>query len=94
MSNKDKLNLDTALRALDADRVAKNLPILSVLIVDDKIKNWPCPIFWESVYKYKLALPDESEQQTVDRLRKMAYDHAKAKVEAEAARKGDSHVGR
>jgi hypothetical protein len=64
--------MDQLLREIDADSIAAHEPILSALVLDDDTHQ-PCPIFWESVDKYKLRMPGESDAQVAARLAAEAH---------------------
>lgn len=66
--------IDAMLRMTDAKQMLRNAPILSVLVVDDDT-GVVSPVFWESVKKYDLRLPNETDAACEQRLRDKALAH-------------------
>jgi hypothetical protein len=58
--------LNDLIREVDAEQIANNKPILSVLVLEENTK--PCDIFWESVIKYNLRHNNESDTHLIYRL--------------------------
>lgn len=64
--------LDALMREADHDCVMRGEPVLSVLVRDNDTGE-PCHIFWESVERYQLRRPGESDAQLDNRIMGEVY---------------------
>lgn len=71
-------DLDALLSQVDAKCIENGTPILSVLVRDDHTDE-PCAVFWESVTKYGLRLPGETDKACDQRLQDAAFLHHNTK---------------
>jgi len=67
--------IEETLRLIDAECVSKNEPILSCFVTKDD--GQPSPVFFESVEKYNLRKPGESDQEVRDRIQNESHEFYK-----------------
>lgn len=75
MAEDDETN--SVLREIDAEQIAAGAPILSVIVVPDDDPNGMNSVTRESVERYKLRQPGETDQAMLERLRSAAHEWAK-----------------